>query len=729
MKSFQCTIDLFSFWSITTGTGEGRKADTKTCKDKDNLPIIPGKALKGLFRDAFQDMEDHGLIDPGTTDKLCGKEGIGRDGLLRFSTATVNKQEKQWFLGSGKACTDKLYQSVSSTSLDEFGVTKNKHLRDIEVCLPVSLEAYIDLSATTDDEEQLFLNCYQTAASLIKKIGFRRNRGYGRCAVTLEEVLPAESAATQQESQIPSFEILVDGSRQCWLLLELLEDIIISADSTSQCKHRCLDYIPGSKLLGVAAAELFKKTGFGADIFLSGRLRFGPGLLLAEDKNIPAFPMPLSFYTDKAHHPSDIQVLNGLFPDEFPETPVVQLRSGEVVFDGNVGECHTPVKNRCLKSARDRDNFGTAVENQLFNFESLGKGQKYLFPIWADKDVAEETVMKVAQTLLQQENIYLGRSRKAEFGKVRVSLPPDNINGFVLQSFADAVEESSGYNTVSDETTCVFYLVSDLSLYNNGVPTLHPFPEAFGLSADTTVYDAQKSYLRTRSYAPWNGFHRCQELERQVIERGSVISFSLTRPLNEDDRSSILAHISGGVGAYRQEGLGVVLLNPSFVLSPPDLLQYRDAEDSRPVTGETACETPLTTLIYSKAVRGNQDEESRKIGRKWAETWIKTIKKLRNDGSDGPGISQWGEVRGFAVSSRGNAMLLIKTLDEFIQSTRRQRWWQGKVITVIFSSWQETFKEFPKFTDKEKELLFTMSFYHAASQMMVLLKNEKVNNQ
>ena len=741
MKKIDYTIEFFSYWCTGTGIGQGRALDSRTRKDANGLPILPGKTLKGLFRDALQTLEEQqpGIMVPGMTGKIMGRETEDNPGAdrtaqeadstdagiqVRFSNAVL--LEKNWFLAPGRRddYIRHLYRHISATALDDSGMAKDKQLRNLEVCLPVTLQGSIELQATGDDEEKI-PELFTRAAPLIRKLGFRRHRGYGRCAVTITGSAPAPTRT--MESLAP--DVAEEGIHRCRLELELLEDCIVTAANTSQCRHYCLDYIPGSKLFGIAAGKLFAR--YGADIFLSGKVRFGPGLFMSPDTGRPCFPVPLSLHTEKKATSETLAIFNGLVADDIPgDEPVVQLRSGEMEAANPIQDkLHQPAKNRCLKSARNRDLFGVARENQLFNFESLHRGQKFLVTIEADSSVNDGVFTGIITTLMEPEYIYLGRSRLAEFGKARLSLHTEDQPYSSLQAMADRFRPGSP--TGVDANLCVFYLVSDLALFQDNTPILLPFPEAFGLDGKQAAFIPEKSFIRTRSYSPWNSFYGCAETERQVIIRGSVISFRLDEPLTEEQKNTLYRFLSTGIGGYRNEGLGTVLLNPSFVLSPPPSLKKEIADELvSVVTEEDAETTALTDLIGETVQLAENLAEGKKIGRNWGKEWFKYMKKSSRPV---PGISQWATIRQFAVSARGEGLALLQNMAAFINTGQRTLYWQGgsqedSMSKIMENSIKEKFPELSELTTREKSLL-ALAIYQAATKIIKKLQKDENSSE
>ncbi len=46
-------IQFHTFWHCGSGLASGADADLLVIKDKDGIPYVPGKTVKGLLREAF----------------------------------------------------------------------------------------------------------------------------------------------------------------------------------------------------------------------------------------------------------------------------------------------------------------------------------------------------------------------------------------------------------------------------------------------------------------------------------------------------------------------------------------------------------------------------------------------------------------------------------------------------------------------------------------------------
>lgn len=175
------TIQFYAQWHCGSGTSAGADLDALVIKDKNEMPFIPGKTLKGLIREAVETLVQlEGKADElaARIDEAFGTEGK-QTGCLHFSNATLNSDEYHAIV-SHKA-QQYLYNKVTTTAIDKDGVAKDHSLRSMETVVPCTLEAEIsDVPAALRDT-------LVRAFGMIKRMGLKRNRGLGRCEIKAKE--------------------------------------------------------------------------------------------------------------------------------------------------------------------------------------------------------------------------------------------------------------------------------------------------------------------------------------------------------------------------------------------------------------------------------------------------------------------------------------------------------------------------------------------------------------
>lgn len=181
------TICFFSPWHCGSGTSAGADVDELVVKDKNGMPYIPGKTLKGLIREAVDDY----LLFSGQegkmstlVDLLFGKimsdDATPVSGCAHFGNATLPEDEYMTIV-SNKA-QRYMYEKITTTAIDSDGIAKEHSLRSMEVVVPCTLHACIK------NVPEECVSVIEGGFGLLKRLGQKRNRGLGRCEFRKEEI-------------------------------------------------------------------------------------------------------------------------------------------------------------------------------------------------------------------------------------------------------------------------------------------------------------------------------------------------------------------------------------------------------------------------------------------------------------------------------------------------------------------------------------------------------------
>ena len=423
----------------------------------------------------------------------------------------------------------------------------------------------------------------------------------------------------------------------------LLSDVAVTANAATQGGHRGLDYLPGSLFLGAAVARCMENHPFDPSFFLSGRVRFLDALPVQDGQR--TVPLPLCYHKRK----------EGAWEGAVPCTdPAAETRKGEqwkqwregFLTPSGVVLKEVPRSTR-MKTAVDR-NKRRSEEGKLFSCESLSRGMVLRMRVQAEAPADLERV----HAWFHGQELALGRSRSAEYGFVRV------------QAVGDRVPPVP--KPLEDPRRVVLVLASDLALLRDGMPVLLPRGEDFGLPEDSRLLP-EETFLRTRRYVPWNRFFNCRMAERQVLLKGSVLTFQVPDPL---DPVALQAALAAGVGMHREEGLGQVEVNPSWVLSPPLLVSPAEPSKASPAKPQT----PLVRYLADKVQAQNLSREAFSLGLVWAQEWRKLSDRIAKD-QPVPGKAQWGTIREMAVRCQREPLKLLKELESFCREDLRRKVW------------------------------------------------------
>lgn len=181
-------IQFLSDWHCGSGLSAGAESDAEVIKDDNNLPYIPGKTIKGLFKDALMEIQQvqPEVIPLDEISKLFGyevKNQIGKvketiAGYAFFSNACLGENEKSEITEN---LSNFLYKNNASTAIGDNGIANDASLRTMEVCIPVCLTGTIDI-----EDNKNAIQYLEMGAKWIRHLGVNRNRGLGRCSFKIQ---------------------------------------------------------------------------------------------------------------------------------------------------------------------------------------------------------------------------------------------------------------------------------------------------------------------------------------------------------------------------------------------------------------------------------------------------------------------------------------------------------------------------------------------------------------
>lgn len=461
--------------------------------------------------------------------------------------------------------------------------------------------------------------------------------------------------------------------RVFYFSLRLLSNVIVSQSSATAGDHQCLDYIPGGSLLGVAAAAMYSRLSAeqAQQLFHTKAVRFGDALPYNGTES--AWPVPLCWHQVKGESiyvpdspekrlsakaifdPSRVKLDKSRQPK--------QLREGHITASGKMLQAQ---KDYELKTAIDATS-GAAAESQLFGYQSLKAGQVFAFALTVDASVPEEQVQQLVQSL--SGKIRLGRSRSAQFGQAFIEP--------LKTPLIVASENNPG-------TKLRLWLLSDLALLDEyGKALLQPNAHALGLP-EGSEWEVKNSFIRTRSYTPFNAKRRGYDLQRQVIGRGSVLVFKLPRELDAQEIERLRF-----IGQYQTAGLGHVAVNPALLARENPVFTTTAAA----AASAARKVEPMTMPANSLLLRALQQKArlTRENGRveELARSLIGKISQALQSAARWAGLpedhylgdvsrSQWGQVRAVVLGKSKNHKELMHELFDDQHAVMRSR--EGQAI-------------------------------------------------
>lgn len=182
-------IIIYSDWHCGSGLTAGADVDALAIKDNNILPYIPGKTIKGLMREAMEDLYSYENTQTPAIDnkprRILFNNSFGYfannpNEIIRGEAFFTNAELEEEI--QNKIITNKiqnyLYRSIASTAIEN-GIAKDNSLHRIQTTVPCILYGAIKnipIELTNDIEKAL---------KYIKRLGVNRNRGLGRCDIKL----------------------------------------------------------------------------------------------------------------------------------------------------------------------------------------------------------------------------------------------------------------------------------------------------------------------------------------------------------------------------------------------------------------------------------------------------------------------------------------------------------------------------------------------------------------
>ncbi len=417
--------------------------------------------------------------------------------------------------------------------------------------------------------------------------------------------------------------------------------VIQTVNAASLGVHQSLTYLRGSNFLGAFAARLYQKLGLHAFVtFHSGQVRFLDALPISPAGGAHLVPLGwlrvanTSVVQDSRYVSANIYCLNHLEDDLRRQQRCRRMEEGYFRADGRVIGVDREYR---LKTAVSRDRRGAPAEGSLFGYESLAAGSSWRSHIQLDDDVSPDVDARL-QEELARGTFWIGRSRSAEYGRIRTMLVD-----------TAAVKPSRSHSA----TTVTLVLNSDTALADplSGEPAQIPHPAHFGFPEDWKLV-VPKSAWSVRRFVPYNGKRRSRDLERRVLERGSTLTFAGATKV---DVQALEVALESGVGLFRQEGLGQVVVEPWFLATlHPEFREY-SAEQQVPVGQKP--ESPLADWILEQSRQVVAEERVVLQAEVSARELSTRLGRARRKRDPVPSRSQWNAVaQACALACRSGAV-------------------------------------------------------------------------
>jgi CRISPR/Cas system CSM-associated protein Csm3 (group 7 of RAMP superfamily) len=542
------TINFYSAWAIGSGKG-GDSKDSIILKDDNGLPFIPGRTLKGLIRDAFLECgykEKEAKLLFGQKKATKEDEDVKlQEGILRFNSAYLSDD----FSNLSKELKSYLFKSKTSTRLETNKQAKEHSLRKNEVTIPLELKATI---LNKDDNSELAKDDYEKiekALKMLKIMGEKRHRGLGRCKIEVAEFTPSIGLSKEQKKPTSTIRF------KCTITEPL---VLVKKAKTGQ-NIESLDYIPGNTFRGIVAGTIANSNNneFN-DIIFNNTVQFGDAHLLINGKR--SYKTPFSFFYDKSSEDKTLYNFHFLKEEDWIDKKLKAQKKGYLVEkDGKFIIEKINYGNR-IKSSRNYAN-RSSEDGGMFSYHYLKKGQEFEFEV----NSSNKNYLTKIITILDDKTKYFGKSKSAEFG-----------GAIIIRYLGEKEKERS-----QTKKGKYLYAESNLCFLNEygeftATPSIEQLTGTVEQLTDKTdskiKIDWENSQVKFRTFAPYNFHRKNYDFERLIIEKGSVFVFSQDVEFNTD-------FLNKGLGCFKTEGYGKVLVNPDFLNKKEVPLNKKEKED------------------------------------------------------------------------------------------------------------------------------------------------------
>ena len=629
MTSYVLQIMLQS--PLTSAAGEGRVGlvDRDVAFDTLGLPILPGRRLKGLWREAYRDVADAWTLcgeSPISADQIFGKAGQKPgegDACLHIANAELQEASslKPWLRylhhpKIQKLHPDDVVQHFSTvraqTAIDRLtGAARENTLR-----LTRTLHAGLVFRAPlrfVEPPADALKNALALGAAALQYMGTSRTRGLGKvCCRLLEcnasgrecdltkqalasDALPSITA-TASSSFKPSSKMSEEQATPApcskhpfpthllrYRLILTAPAVIPVADGDPNTVVTRQD-VPGSHILGAAAWHYLRQPNHTPEddafrhAFLDRGLRFLTAYPEAHDPD--EFDEPLQRMIPIPHSIRKFKDSEYLmdFVEPLPRDDATKR------FDRRYAKIEQgSLKTQAVKTERsyhharadDRRKgraLGAEVRNggAFFMYEAIQADQKFQGAVLGSKD---DLNALQKEWLNGVQSIGIGRSRNAQYGEAKfewIDDTPQDLNRVVeWDGFVKRQDDGKNAPQCLDGCLIVTTLSPLLTINDNGHPDAR-FPErelADALGIATSELTLSRSYTRTEVIG---GYHTHLRLPRQqwpAIASGSVFVFCTKKALNG---ARLLQLEHDGLGVRKGEGYGRIAVNRQKDLSLTD---------------------------------------------------------------------------------------------------------------------------------------------------------------
>lgn len=491
------TIQLESYLSHCSGEGD-LFVDMDIRTDAVGLPIISGRAIKGLLRESMEETLERQRKPSEEIDRYFGTGGFdGSTQALKFVSNAVIDSYSETFeelSTNGVASYEmkELYTKViSQTRIGEKGTAADGSLRFTRVIDHLKLSAlhfYIDSEEDLEKSE-----LFRSTLLNLRAMGLNRNRGLGAIRVSF--------VTSEPLSPIISDELTITEKMNVTVRLEA--PLLLPKKSGDQNTTYVDDSIGGNVLLGALAYRYLSKGGSAKDADFLNAFVYGGLSFSALTKN-GAHCIPMIVASDKYAAIREYRNAYAYQSSVSVSETKWKTKQGYISTSGNLVETDKVVSFHMSRKNGRLAGSSTSGDGAIFYYESIAPFQKFYGSI-EEKSCSKGLLQRIMQKTGNEISLNLGASKSTQYGAVfmQLSKVPEAANN-------TAVTQGKGMYLVL-ETPCLVY-------NKEGYPSLNVKDfEAYLSGCTVTVAAAEAQFLQQ-----FNGQWKCKTPREMVWEPGTT---------------------------------------------------------------------------------------------------------------------------------------------------------------------------------------------------------------
>lgn len=530
MKRCTLRIELMSDMCVSDGSAYNSLLDIDICSDRYGFPFIPAKRIRGCLRECALELNEWG--DSINTETLFGEKGAGSNrAKFRLSNAFLEDyDELKSFVTKHRGHVLTNPQNVLScfsyartqTSINyETGVADDNSLRTMRVA-----DKGLVFTADVEVEEEYFEDL-RKCCSILRHMGIARTRGLGEIKVTI---------AGCKDRQTQEHAALVPGAEELAYEIESLEPIICK--NVNGGEANTMDYIEGSKILGLIAANLDEPY---ADFMSRGNLKCMNGYISKGGKRFTEVPGFIYKIKNNKH-----EYINKLAEaEEEKDTTqglqINQMKHKYVFLDGNTLETADVMTEKRNHHRRPEDkSIGRAdskagSDADFYQMDSISDGQVFAGRITG----SPEQIEKVYDILTRDQDFFIGYSRSSEYGKVRI-----RVTETKPQTCGTAVQTNSVIVVLN--APAIVYNDQAMATTDPGI-LIREIVSALDISEEPK---RTEKFVRNITLGGYNVTWNMRKPIMQAFDKGTAIRFTFEEPVHIQDGAVIM------IGERTAEGYG-----------------------------------------------------------------------------------------------------------------------------------------------------------------------------